>query len=328
MGRSAFQGLGQVICGAGLAALMLAGCQAPIQVKGTPTPIQVIPTPLPTGVTDTPLGSTESALLPEPRPTANSTALPPALPLSQDSVLCSSDRGWWEERRYPGAVLEEQIPVLVYLPGCYRQREDTYRAVYLLHGVYFDERQWMALGVQQVLEEGVREGRWKPALMIMPRVPEPLLTESDGGPNSYEAEFLEGVLPFAEATYRLERAPYARSIGGISRGGVWALEISFRHAELFQSVAALSPSLQLNYPRPRYDPFWMVQKGYPLPRVYLAVGQGDRGASSETVRLAEVIEAAGYPVELDHLAGGHNPEFWASVLPSALDFLLSREEGP
>jgi enterochelin esterase-like enzyme len=143
-----------------------------------------------------------------------------------------------------------------------------------------------------------------------------------GGAGSYEAEMLQGLLPAVEAEYPVATSAEERAIGGISRGGVWALEIGMRHPEVFSTVTAFSPALSVNYAPAQYDPLVLAAGEGPFPdRFYLAAGATD-WARPMSERLAEILAAHGRPTKLDIVPGGHDQEAWLAALPGLLTYVL------
>jgi enterochelin esterase-like enzyme len=263
-------------------------------------------------------------------PTATSTSVPPT-PTSTPSptpeptaFVCDEPGGRVIETAYPGAILAEAIPVSVYVPPCYDRVAESYPSVILLHGKPISAANWPDLGAVRLVDEGIREGTWRPFIMIMPLQPEPLFSQTDGGAGSYEAELMQGLLPFVESTFRTSREPHGRAIGGISRGGVWALEIGFRHPDVFGAVVALSPALALNYARPDYDPLEIAQLGAVVlpPQIFLGAGEGD-WARTKTVALADALGAHGETPELEIVPGDHLAPTWEKLMPGMFRFLAA-----
>jgi enterochelin esterase-like enzyme len=234
-------------------------------------------------------------------------------------AACAQSEGSVERLEYPGVAIPEQIPLAIYLPPCYGERAQQLSALYLLHGYPFDENHWIDLGVVELVDRQIIAGEWPPMMMIMPRQPEPLFRSTDGGPGSYEQEFIEGLLPFIESSYQVASS---RAILGISRGGIWALEIGFRNPQLFNAVGAFSPALALNYAAAEYDPFELAISLERMPdRILLLYGETD-WAKTETVRLSDVM----LEMQIAHTAmevpGGHVDSTWARALHEALAILL------
>lgn len=219
---------------------------------------------------------------------------------------------------YPSSILNQDIPLLVYLPPCYDPAA-SYPVVFLLHGSPMNETQWPELGAIDLLDHGYHHLGWPAAVIVIPYLPEPLFTQSDGGPYSYEDEFINGLLPYIEARYAVSTQDWQRAIAGISRGGVWAIEIALTHPDLFSIVGAISPALHVNHPRPEYDPYLLVDRQPNLPAYFtLSAGDNEPGFSNATHRLAESLTAAGRPTTVHVVAGNHVPENWGAGLALVL----------
>lgn len=236
--------------------------------------------------------------------------------------VCPQSEGQMLTTEYAGVVGGETLPVNLYLPPCYDQQDADFPVVYLLHGYPLDETHWSDLGVEQVLEQMIRQGEATQYVLVMPGIPETLNVHSDGGPGSYEQEFLEGLLPFIEANFPVSSDSSQRAIAGISRGGVWALEISLRNPSLFASAAALSPALHVNRARQPYDPFFILQQNQPFPaQIFLSAGENEPAFRDPTQLLAQDLQAHGAQVQLLIVEGNHSDENWQRVLPSLLAFI-------
>jgi enterochelin esterase-like enzyme len=196
--------------------------------------------------------------------------------------------------------------------------------LYLLHGFPFDETHWIELGVDQRADEGIRSGKWPPFLIVMPRQPDPLFTSTDGGPGSFEEEMVDGLIAFIDQTYATEASPDSRVLAGVSRGGVWALEIALRHPELFEAVGALSPALHVNYARPPYDPMLLAKEHDALPkRIFLSAGEQEPAFREKTEAFSRLFEGSDVELHLLISPGEHNAEAWIAVMGEMLDFLLA-----
>ncbi|WP_322798056.1 alpha/beta hydrolase [Thermoflexus sp.] len=263
---------------------------------------------------------------PSPTPTLTATSIPPtptrtptptATPAPSPTPTCEPGR--WETGSLSIPMMGVEIPYQVYLPPC-RSSARRYAALYLLHGYPYDQTHWDQLGIDEALEAGIRAGRWPPFLVVLPGFPDDLYVGTSGGPGSVEAAMMEFLIPHIEAHYPVEPARWARAIGGISRGGVWALEIALRHPEAFASVGGHSPALSVNRAPPIYDPFLLAQEADLRGlRIYLDAGDAD-WALEGTQRLAMILEARGIPARLEVHPGGHEDALWARALEAYLDF--------
>jgi enterochelin esterase-like enzyme len=260
-------------------------------------------------------------------PTSTATVLP-------TQAVCDESGGSLIKDSYTGFVSQGEIPFDAYLPPCYRQSSLDYPLLILLHGKPFTEKQWLDLGLPAVADRGWTDASLPPMILVMPRLPEPLFTDSDGGPGSYEDELVNGLLPALEGRFRVKPGAAERALLGLSRGGIWSLEIGLRHPDLFSIIGALSPALAVNHPRPAYDPFRLVKgPAGVLPQlVYLGAGESD-WARPATEDLAADLAAQGIQPGLEIAPGtGHEAATWEWLLPRALSYLSAgwREgsEGP
>lgn len=268
------------------------------------------------------MSAPEKATEPPSTPWITATQTGTAVQLATLPWVCPQTDGQFAATEYTSVVSGTTLPVNLFLPPCYDQPDAAFPVLYLLHGYPLDENHWSDLGVEQVLEQMVRQGETTPTILVMPGIPDALNVHSDGGPGSYEQEFLEGLLPFIEANYPADSAASQRALAGISRGGVWALEISLRNPELFVQAAALSPALHVNRPRQSYDPFFILREAQAFPeQIFLSAGEDEPAFRIPTQTLAQDLQARGANVQLLIVEGNHTDENWRRVLPSFLAFI-------
>jgi len=245
-------------------------------------------------------------------------ALPPLPPAD-----CRTQMGRVDTIHYPSLLLGGEIPARVFVPACHDTTSEAYPSLYLLHGYPFDETEWGALGLDLLVASTVLSGEWPPFLVVMPRVPDPLFRSGDGGPNSYESELVDGLVSYIDLTYHTDPRPERRAIAGISRGGVWSLEIGLNNPDVFGGVAAISPALQYNSARKQYDPIYIVRRGEALPpRIYLLAGDGD-WAREATQDFALLLKGLGIAHEYVVYPGGHDDASWAPNLKALIAFLVA-----
>jgi enterochelin esterase-like enzyme len=221
----------------------------------------------------------------------------------------------------------------IYFPPCYDFEDRVYPVLYLLHGYPFDESHWDNLGVDEVADAGIRSRVYPPFIIVLPNgdpSPEGIYVNTSGGDHSVEGLVINELIPHIDATYRTWAQQGGRAIGGISRGGVWSLEIGFRHPQHFATVGAHSASLAVNFPHPSYDPFnLLTDPMVGLLRIWLDAGDQD-WARGGTEDLHQALEASGVTAEYFIGEGSHVDEYWSQMIPTYLAFYTAAWpiEGP
>lgn len=163
----------------------------------------------------------------------------------------------------------------IYLPPCYGVDGRTYPTLYLLPGTGHTEAIWDNLGIGEAAEAGILAESWPPFLIVMPDGGW-IATNSSGGPGSYESVILTDLIPTIEQMYCVWADPAGRAIGGMSRGGYWALEMAFRFPEQFASVGGHSAALLDQYAWPAVNPQYTgLSQDLGDLRIYLDIGSND-----------------------------------------------------
>ena len=205
-----------------------------------------------------------------------------------------------------------------YLPPCYGDGR-VYPVLYLFHGSIQTDSHWLDLGLAQVVDEGIAGGRYPPFIVIMPFNGE-LGNMTSGGDVSIEAVTVNHLLPFVDRTFCSWAARSGRSLGGISRGGYWALEIAFRHTNLFGAVAGHSSHLRLETDAATYNPLaTYAAADLSAMRIWLDWGETDFLRPGQE-QLRDALSAAAVPLQATVFPGGHNDGYWRSHLRTYLDW--------
>jgi enterochelin esterase-like enzyme len=215
----------------------------------------------------------------------------------------------------------EQVRFLVHLPPCYDLYPNkAFPVLYLFHGWPLDEWHWDDLGVDEWSDDWVSRGLVGPYIIVMPGVDsDGLYVNSSGGAGSFEGLVVDELVPRIDSLYRTDPVPQSRAVGGISRGGVWAIEIAMRHPDLFSIVGGHSPALSLNRPLAQYDPFLLAYQSVEGLRFYLDAGDSD-WARAGTIRFRDVLIEVGADVTYEVHEGGHVDALWGSAMPDYIAF--------
>lgn len=278
-------------------------------------------TPLPTIVTLPPVPQT---FLPTLTPLPATFTPPPATPtitVTPSPTPCASP-GRIVQASYASDITGDLVAYRVYLPPCYGLDGRVYPTLYLFSGNIHDDSEWDNLGLDETAEAGITAGRWPPFLIVMPDGGW-IANTSSGGPNSFEGLFLTELMPLVEQDYCAWVAPAGRAIGGLSRGGYWALEIAFRNPQLFASVGGHSASLLDYSNRPDYLPqFTAFSHDLSQLRIYLDIGQNDY-LRSYLEPLHQEMDAAGIAHTWQLNLGTHEESYWADHLKEYLTWYVA-----
>jgi enterochelin esterase-like enzyme len=204
---------------------------------------------------------------------------------------CEQVAGKIESGSYQGAVSAKEIRVIVYLPPCYGMNDQQYPVVYALHGYPLDEKHWLELGIIETIEEGYRSGKWPHFLVVLPQIPEDLNVRTDGGEGSYEEEFISGLVPYIVERYRVRGGADSTALVGVSRGGVWSLEIGLRNP-------------------------------VSLPdRLFLSAGYDEGGFHVKTVEFILLLDSLDIPHTYLETPGAHEASTWIGIMGDLITFL-------
>jgi enterochelin esterase-like enzyme len=225
-----------------------------------------------------------------------------------------------EQHTYFSQIAGQEEPYYIYLPPDYDQTDWRYPVLYLFHGWPYQAGDWDTIGADEVADTSIQAGTLPPFIIVLPRGSEELYINTAGGDQSFESQVLNDLIPHVDATYRTRTDREGRAVGGISRGGVWSLEITFRHPDLFAVVGGHSPALKHNRAPAAYDPFYLLQQpGVASLRIYLDAGDADWALPS-TQALHEALEEQGVTHQFVVHSGNHTPGLWAASMAEYLAF--------
>ncbi len=265
-------------------------------------------------------------------PTATSVraAAPAAMAQPQPAPVtaCAQPTGQLVTEVLQSKVTVVPIVVHVYLPPCYDPQHHAYPTLYLIHGTAYEQGGWLRNGIPRVADVQMSLGVLPPFIIVMPgadmRAGEASkYSWTNRGRGSYDDFLVNELVPYIEANYSTWASREGRAIGGISRGGYWAIEIAFAHPDLFSVVGGHSPSVfsklvgippnfsMLNY-APSVDALRTL-------RIWLDSGNQD-WARWDMKKLTDDLDAAGVPYTVDIGSGGHEDDYWTSRVPEYLAF--------
>ena len=254
-----------------------------------------------------------SALAPEPTatpspPVATSTVTPsPTVVPSPTPPGCLTAPG-----SVIGGKLQNGKPAqefLVYLPPCYEyEPQAQYPVLYLLHGQTYEDDQWVRLGAAVAADHLIHSGQAPPFIIVFPDDRYWNLPPGAG----FGDRLINEIIPFIDETYRTLADREHRALGGLSRGGGWALRYALTRYDLFGMVGLHSPAIFV-------DDGAILERLVPAvpaskwPRLWLDAG--DRDGELGTIRKLEaLLTYNGVPHEWHIYAGDHTEPYWQAHL--------------
>ncbi|MDA0699095.1 MAG: alpha/beta hydrolase-fold protein [Chloroflexi bacterium] len=297
--------------------LLLVGCALPVAAQMPPTfvvdpakfiastalPVEDLPsaTVEPTG-TAVPTAAPTASATPA-APTATATAEPTATP-----APCLNPQGVYVDLLAPAVQLAKPIFTHVYLPPCYLKADGrAYPVLYLLHGMNQTPDIWDQVGLLAVADQLIVNGEIPPLVIVMPRVNES---------GNFAAALAADLVPHIDSVLRTLPERSHRALGGISRGGGWALRSALDYPQVFGALGLHSLAI-----------IWgddnritkALNRSVPaaLPRFYLDIGVND-SLQVSAAWLDGMLSVRN--IEHTYLVqpGFHGPAYWRAQLPDYL----------
>jgi enterochelin esterase-like enzyme len=235
-------------------------------------------------------------------------------------LTCLSQPGSLEQ-----GVLETTKPpqqYQIYLPPCYDQKQDVrFPVLYLLHGQTFTDDQWVRLGAATIADRLILGGEAPPFIIVFPDDRYWNLVAGSG----FGERLVDALIPYIDATYRTLSDRDHRALGGLSRGGGWAVRLGLTHPELFGILGLHSPAVfQADGPHVA-DWIEAIPSGS-FPRLWLDVGDQDKELGA--VRLLENTLSKYEVVHEFHLySGDHSEVYWGKHVKEYLRWYASAWAG-
>jgi enterochelin esterase-like enzyme len=265
------------------------------------------PPPTPT---NTPPPTLAPTLTPSP------TVVPTATPLG-----CLSQQGELTRRELDNTKPPQEF--LIYLPPCYTEKSDErYPVLYLLHGQTYQDDQWVQLGAAVAADNLIHSGEAPPFIIVFPDDRYWNLPPGDG----FGDRLIHDVIPFVDKNYRTLADRDHRALGGLSRGGGWAIHMLLTEYGLFGTIGLHSPVIFK-------DDALMLEKlisnvpSADWPRLWLDAG--DRDGELGNVRNFEALLSANeIPHEWRMYAGDHTNPYWQAHITEYLQWYVEGFQSP
>jgi enterochelin esterase-like enzyme len=250
-------------------------------------------------------------LIPTVTITPTVTEIPPTATATE--FICRETSGTIQEARFYSDVLGEDIISNVYLPPCYDvEKENGYPLLVMLHGQNGKQEQWIDLGMTDLADEWISEERIDPLVIVMP-YEHYFLVDSDQ--SSYDLALVDDLLPQLLSEYNLSQEWFYRAIGGLSRGGNWAVRIGFTRPEAFSKVGGHSyTTFSGDLSRVRT---WIDSTSAYRSELWIDIGEDDPYFYYCNM-FVSYLQSNQFPLKFTLNSGSHTIEYWETHLPEYL----------
>ncbi len=220
-----------------------------------------------------------------------------------------------EVSEFTTVLLRDPLVYRIYLPPCYDSDKDrAYPVLYLIHGQTYSDTQWDRLGAPEVADQLIAKGETAPFIIVMPRDRVWLEPTQDNFGLAVE----QALIPWIDEHYRTIPDRSHRAIGGLSRGGAWAVHVGFSHPDLFGAVGVHSGFVF--YTDVSSFILWLyhIPEGM-IPRIYIDIADKDRPEiSSSAIWMENKLTEFGIPHEWHMYIGEHEEPYWQSHMEEYL----------
>jgi enterochelin esterase-like enzyme len=254
------------------------------------------------GIFDPPTATFTPTATTTPRPTSiPATATPDAVP-----AACTEQKGVITDVTIPTELLRDPIQAKVYTPPCY-DPSVKYPVLYMLHGMTYLDDQWVRVGLTDAADRLIDSGEIAPLIIVMPQEDQSM---SDSNTSEYGTALVKSVVPWIDQYYSTCRDRACRAIGGLSRGGNWAVRVGLTYWQTFSAIGAHSAPLFFNdLGRISY----MVNKipaANLIPAIYIDIGDDD-DEQADAERFDAELTRLKVPHEFVISDGYHEEAYWS-----------------
>jgi len=243
-------------------------------------------------------------------PTQQQTTLPTLTPtVIYEGALCAYSSGTVSDLQVPSTVLSHPLAVKVYLPPCYNAaRNPGYPVLYMLHGQTYDDGQWQRLGLLTAADELITAGRIPPMIIVMPYD-----VSWSAGPevSTFDESFSQELVPYVDGNFNTCSVRACRSVGGLSRGGNWAVYLGFSHPELFTAIGAHSAPLFYGEMQRMTSVLKTDGAISQLPKIYIDVGNKDENLA-QVLAYVTLFKKFNVPYLFTEYQGYHAEAYWSA----------------
>lgn len=236
--------------------------------------------------------------------------------ITPTTAPCTATKGTVIERDVPSTLLPEPIPIKIYLPPCYDTNSDAqYSVLYMLHGQTSMDDQWVGIGLLSKMDELLGQKKVNPFIIVLPTE---IRSNTDSYTSKYGDSLVEELIPYIDNHYNVCTEKACRAIGGLSRGGNWAVHLGFSNPAVFTAVGAHSAPLFYGEISNILLTTNTPEEISALPVFYVDVGHKDAD-HADVMLFLDMLQTLSVPHKFNNNLGYHNEEYWSAHVE---DYLL------
>ena len=215
-----------------------------------------------------------------------------------------------EHHSFYSEALYKDLLFDVYIPPCLDERIiGGYPVVYLLHGQSMGIEIWEEMEMDTIIREVLDQSEIPLFLTVVPQEDDYLRSMALSG---FEDALIDELMPWIDNHYNTCQERSCRSIGGLSRGALWAEKIGFDHPDLFSAVGLLSIPGTFTDDQSLYFIAEKQEEDQKL-RIRMDTGMNDRYRHDGS-EAATQLTFIGYSYEYNVEPGDHDSDYWKSQL--------------
>lgn len=245
----------------------------------------------------------------------------PLASITPGTISCQQTVGEVQQTNVSGLEGTDPVNVKVYMPPCYDSAAEVrYPVLYLLHGQGAQNDQWLNLGITRAADELISSGQIRPLLIVLPQERDTYL---DPETSSFGSAIIESIIPYIDSHFSTCTTRSCRAIGGLSRGGNWAVELGFSNPDLFTVVGAHSSPLFYGEPSRIQKAITTMESPDAAP--FVVVDVGDKDKYREDVKdFVATLEHLHVPYRFTEFSGKHEEPYWSAHVLDYLAWYSSR----
>ena len=230
-------------------------------------------------------------------------------------AACLNQPGQVVQKSLTTGLLRYPLEYRVYLPPCYaEQTERRYPVLYLFHGQGYTDDQWDRIGVDESSDQLIAAGTIPPLIIVMPHD----VSSLQPSETNFSKAIVEQLIPAIDRTYRTKPERLYRAVGGMSRGGGWAIHFGITYWQLFGALGAHSPVV-FHSDGLRIKALLDALPRSESPRIYIDIGERDRPEILELASWFEgLLDQRGISHEWHLFSGYHSEAYWSAHLEQYL----------